>query len=149
MKVRVIGADVEIPGVDVECEPWTPAREIPAVRTFDVGLKPAAREEWARGKCPMKDIQYMALGIPPVATNFGTAPESIRHGESGFLCDTDDEWVAALDRLRDVEERRRIAKAARAVVEQRYSATVAAAKFEETLRAAQDRFRRAPSRVSA
>jgi glycosyltransferase involved in cell wall biosynthesis len=146
MRLRVIGAEVEIPGVSVECEPWTPEREVPALRTFDVGLKPSPREEWVRGKCPMKDIQYMALGIPPVATDFGTAGESIRHGVSGFLCDSDNDWVDALDLLRNVEERRRIGVAARQVVEERYSSTIAAARFEETLHAAGERFRRLSSR---
>jgi glycosyltransferase involved in cell wall biosynthesis len=149
MRLRVIGAEVEIPGVDVQCEPWTPQREVPAIRAFDVGLKPSPREEWVRGKCPMKDIQYMTLGVPPVATDFGTAGESIRHGASGFLCNSDDDWVAALDRLRDVEERRRIGRAARTVVEERYSSTIAAAKFDEALHSARERFHRGASRASA
>ena len=132
-RLRIVGAKLEIPGLDVVCEDWTPSREVSLIRTFDVGLKPAVREEWVRGKCPMKDIQYMALGIPPVATRFGTSVESIEHGVSGFLCDTDDDWVAAIDQLRNVAIRARIGVAARRVVEERYSAVVAAAAFERAL----------------
>ena len=142
MRVRLLGGKVDIPGVETECIEWTPDREIPVIETFDVGVKPAAREDWVRGKCPMKDIQYMALGIPPVATAFGTAFESIEHGVSGFLCDTDENWVTALKRLRDPAERNKLGAAARKVVEQRYSSEVAATAFAGALGDARDRFRR-------
>jgi glycosyltransferase involved in cell wall biosynthesis len=142
MKLVLLGAaSVQIPGVEVNCVPWSPENEIPVIRTFDVGLKPTPREEWTRGKCPMKDIQYMALGIPPVATRFGTTLESIEHGRTGFLCDKDEDWVNALERLQDVELRRRIGIEARVVVEQRYSSVVAAERFARALEAARDCFR--------
>jgi glycosyltransferase involved in cell wall biosynthesis len=143
MKLVFLGAaNVQVPGVDVRCVPWSSENEIPVIRTFDVGLKPTPREDWTRGKCPMKDIQYMALGIPPVATRFGTTLESIEHGRTGFLCDTDDDWVTALERLQDVELRRQIGKDARVVVEERYSSIVAAKRFACALEAARDRFRK-------
>lgn len=149
LRLSVLGADVAIPGVDVHCERWTPEKEIPFIRSFDVGLKPVPREEWVLGKCPMKDIQYMALGIPPIATRFGTAVESIDHGRSGLLCDTDQDWVTALERLRDVDERRRVGAAARAEVEARYSAEVAATAFEKALHRAVERFHRGGRRRPA
>jgi glycosyltransferase involved in cell wall biosynthesis len=141
MKLTVVGTrGFEIPGVDVECVDWTPETEVPIIRTFDVGLKPAAIEEWALGKCPMKDIQYMALGIPCVATNFGTAKESITHGVNGFLCDRDDDWVDALVQLQDVQRREAMGIAGRKTVEQRYSSIVAAHAFADTIESAVKRF---------
>lgn len=142
LRVRLLGGTVDIPGVDVEATPWSPENEIPTIRTFDIGIKPAPREEWARGKCPMKDIQYMALGIPPVATRFGTAVESIDHGRTGFLCDSDDDWIDAFERLREPAERTRFGLAARRVVEERYSATVAAAAFARAVEDAHAAFHR-------
>lgn len=154
MRVSVLGAkSVTLPGVDVECQEWTPEREVPVIRTFDVGIKPVPREDWVRGKCPMKDIQYMALGIPCVATKFGTSLESIEPGHNGFLCDTDDDWGDALEKLLDSKTRRAMGEAGRAVVLARYSSHVAAAAFAETLESAKKRFRsrgaRAPSGAGA
>ena len=142
MKVVLLGAplDYKIPGVDTENVPWSPATETPTIRRFDIGIKPAPREDWARGKCPMKDIQYMALGIPCVATRFGTALESIEDGVNGFLCDTDEDWVTSIAKLRDLKLRIEMGAKARRVVEDRYSSKVAAERFEEALHLAQKTF---------
>jgi glycosyltransferase involved in cell wall biosynthesis len=142
MRVVLLGArpGYAIPGVATESIAWSPENEISVIRRFDVGIKPAPREEWARGKCPMKDIQYMALGIPPVATRFGTALESIDHGRTGFLCEQDDDWADALARLCDTSLRRKMGLAARRVVEERYSSLVAADVFADALAAAHERF---------
>lgn len=142
MELVVFGAEVAIPGVAVRCQPWSPEGEVPLIRTFDVGLKPLPRTDWVRGKCPMKELQYMALGIPPVATRFGSAIESIEHGRTGFLCETDEDWVDALVALREPDRRAAVGAAARRLVEERYAATAAASAFARVLEAARDRFRR-------
>ena len=142
MELVVFGGEVTIPGVSVRCEPWSATGEVPLIRTFDVGLKPLPRTDWVRGKCPMKELQYMALGIPPVATRFGSSPECIEPGRTGFLCDTDDDWVEALSSLDDPSRRAAVGAAARRVVEERYGSTVAAAAFARVLETARDHFRR-------
>jgi len=140
MELVVFGGEVAIPGLKVRCEPWSAAGEVPLIRTFDVGLKPLPRTDWVRGKCPMKELQYMALGIPPVATRFGSSTESIDHGRTGFLCEAEDDWVDALVRLEDPGRRAAMGQAARAVVEQLYLATSAAAAFTRVLEAARAHF---------
>jgi glycosyltransferase involved in cell wall biosynthesis len=142
MELVVFGGEVAIPGVRVRCEPWSATGEVPLIRTFDVGLKPLPRTDWVRGKCPMKELQYMALGIPPVATRFGSSTESVEHGRTGFLCDADADWVDALVSLQDPARRAAMGKAARAVVEELYSATSAAAAFARVLEAAREHFHR-------
>jgi glycosyltransferase involved in cell wall biosynthesis len=141
MELVVFGGDVTIPGVDVRCVPWSAAEEVPLIRTFDVGLKPLPRTDWVRGKCPMKELQYMALGIPPVATRFGSSVESIEHGRTGFLCEAEDDWVEALASLEDPRRRSDIGRAARTVVEKIYSASSAASAFARVLEAAREHFR--------
>ncbi len=141
MRLWVLGADLEVPGVEVHCEKWTAEREVPVIRTFDVGLKPMPKEDWVKGKCPMKEIQYMALGIPCIATRYGTSVESIEQGKNGLLCDTDDEWVEALVRFTDVDTRTRMGSLGRRVVEERYSSEVAAKAFAGALESARRRFR--------
>jgi glycosyltransferase involved in cell wall biosynthesis len=142
MELVVFGGEVAIPGVRVRCEPWSATGEVPLIRTFDVGLKPLPRTDWVRGKCPMKELQYMALGIPPVATRFGSSIESVEHGRTGFLCDADADWVDALASLQDAARRAAMGKAARAVVEELYSATSAATAFARVLEAAREHFHR-------
>jgi glycosyltransferase involved in cell wall biosynthesis len=142
MELVVFGGEVAIPGVRVRCEPWSATGEVPLIRTFDVGLKPLPRTDWVRGKCPMKELQYMALGIPPLATRFGSSTESIEPGRTGFLCDADADWVDALVSLQDPARRAAMGTAARAVVEELYSATSAAAAFARVLQAAHDHFHR-------
>lgn len=141
MELVVFGGAVAIPGVRVRCVPWSATGEVPLIRTFDVGLKPLPRTDWVRGKCPMKELQYMALGIPPVATRFGSSTESVEHGRTGFLCEADADWVDALVSLEDPARRAAMGQAARAVVEELYSATSAAAAFGRVLEAARVHFR--------
>ena len=68
---------------------------------------------------------YMALGLPTVATNVGTTPKIIRHGENGWLVRTDEEWVDGLEALvKDPGLRRKIGEAARVTIVENYSTNV-------------------------
>ena len=142
LELAVLGAEVSLSGLTVRCRPWSAEEEVPFIRTFDVGLKPLPRTDWVRGKCPMKELQYMALGIPPVATRFGSSEESIDHGRTGFLCESDADWAEAIVGLADPRRRAAIGEAARRQVEERYSAAAAAAAFARVLEAARDHFHR-------
>lgn len=96
--------------------------EIDDLRTIDIGLMPMPDNQWTRGKCAFKAIQYMALGIPTVASPVGMTTELIDHGTNGFLARTSDEWFERLDRLvSDFELRRKLAEAGRQTVLTRYS----------------------------
>lgn len=141
MELLVLGAEVELKGVPTRCMPWSAETEVSVIRSFDVGLKPLPRTDWVRGKCPMKELQYMALGIPPVATRFGSGLESIETGRTGFLCGTDADWVDALLSLREPVRRAAIGAAGRREVEARYSSRAAAAAFARVLETARDHFR--------
>jgi glycosyltransferase involved in cell wall biosynthesis len=86
------------------------------------------------GKSGLKAIQYMAFGIPCVATNIGTTPRIIRDGENGLLVQTDEEWLAALERLIDDPDlRRRLGEQARRDAVARYSTRVIADQYREVL----------------
>ena len=99
--------------------------EIDDLHSFDIGLMPLSDTEWTRGKCAFKAIQYMAAGVPTVASPVGITTDLIQDGVNGFLASSADEWFTALDRLvRDAELRRRIAVAARQTIEDSYSLDV-------------------------
>ncbi len=128
-----------LPGVDVEFRRWTLESEVSCFRGMTVGLMPLEDTPWARGKCAFKAIQYMALGIPAVASPVGMNREVIRHGATGFLPGSDREWVESVDRLlSDAELRGRIARAARRTVEEAYSLDVMARRLVAILRALND-----------
>jgi len=78
--------------------------------------------EWSRGKCGFKGLQYMGLGKAVVLTNVGVNSEIIEDGVNGFLASSPDEWLTKLSALiDDADLRLRIGKAARKTVEERYS----------------------------
>jgi glycosyltransferase involved in cell wall biosynthesis len=102
--------------------PWRKDTELDDLRAMDIGIMPLPDDEWARGKCGLKGLQYMALGIPPLMSPVGVNTEIIQHGVNGFLPRTDDEWVELISRLvEDADLRARLGAAARRTVEERYS----------------------------
>jgi len=83
---------------------------------------PLADDEWAKGKCGLKVLQYMACGVPVVASPVGVNKEIIRDGENGFLAATDNEWLGKLSLLaRDEELRRKLGQKGRETVENHFS----------------------------
>src|SRR5436305_8062793 len=123
-RLRVIGAqDFRIEGVEVEAIPWRSESEVEDLRPFDIGIMPLPADPWSRGKCGLKALQYMSLGVPTVCSPVGVNGEIIQHGENGFLAATEDEWITVLTRLLKSEDlRQEVGKRGRATVEAKYSA---------------------------
>ena len=134
-RLRVIGNfDYELEGVDLEVIRWSAEREVEDLQAIDIGVYPLTLTEWVGGKSGLKAIQYMAFGIPCVATNVGTTPRLIRDGENGLLVRTDEEWLAALERLIDDPGlRRRLGEQARRDAVANYSTRVIADQYREVL----------------
>lgn len=80
---------------------WSPETEIEEISNLDVGIMPTPDDKWARGKCALKALQYMSLGIPAVCTDMGANREVINHGENGFLAKNSEEWLDSLKNLID------------------------------------------------
>ncbi len=137
--LKVSGAEgpLMFDGVAVREERWELAREVELFNTCDVGVYPLTDDEWARGKCGFKAIQFMACGVPVVASPVGVNREIIDDGVNGFLASTPDEWIEKLGRLlADPALRARFSEAGRRTIEERYSLRVQAPRFAETLRGA-------------
>jgi glycosyltransferase involved in cell wall biosynthesis len=134
----VIGVEgFEIPGVEVECRPWSAASEVRDLWDMDVGIMPLPDEPWARGKCGMKAIQYMGIGIPAVVSPVGANRDIVQNGVTGFHAATDAEWVGRLDvLLGDAALRERLGAAARQSVSDLYSAEAHVPRVAEILRQA-------------
>jgi glycosyltransferase involved in cell wall biosynthesis len=136
-RVEVIGATTFAQeGIEVRSQPWRAATEVADLRRIHIGVMPLPDEDWARGKCALKALQYMALGIPTIVSPVGANCDVIRDGVDGFYAASTDEWVAHLERLLvDAELRRRIGLAGRRRVEAEFSAAVHAPRVLEVLRA--------------
>jgi len=127
-RLRVIGAPgFTLEGVDTEVLPWRSETEVEDLRQFDIGVMPLPDDKWSRGKCGLKALQCMALGVPTVCSPVGVNSVIIRDNENGMLAATEDEWVERLTRLlRSPELRERLGRAGRASVEAEYSAVAQA-----------------------
>jgi glycosyltransferase involved in cell wall biosynthesis len=118
----VADRDFQLDGVDIVNRRWSERTEVADLLDMDVGLMPLADDEWTRGKCGFKAVQYMAAGVPPVASPVGMNRDLVHNEQDGFLAGSDDEWLAALRRLQaDAGLRERMGRAAREKVQQRYS----------------------------
>jgi glycosyltransferase involved in cell wall biosynthesis len=134
-KLRVIGtSEYSIEGVNAEALPWRSATEVSDLRPLDIGIMPLPDDEWARGKCGLKALQYMALGIPTVCSPVGVNSKIISHGENGFLATSEDEWITVLTQLlHSASLRRKVGLAGRVAVGKEYSARVQAPQMLEIL----------------
>jgi glycosyltransferase involved in cell wall biosynthesis len=136
LRISGTAQPVSIPGVQVENTPWSLAREVELFNTCDVGVYPLPDDDWSRGKCGFKAIQFMACGVPVVSSAVGVNREIVEDGVSGFLASTPQEWLAKLERLlAEPDLRQRFAEAGRRTIAERYSLEVNAPKLAATLRA--------------
>jgi glycosyltransferase involved in cell wall biosynthesis len=124
-QLLIIGARVQLEGLTVRCLPWHAASEPEDLRELDIGLMPLPDNEWSRGKCGMKALQYMALGVPPVVSPVGVNASIVRDGVNGFHARTEDEWIDRIGfLLGDEALRQSLALEARRTIEESYSACV-------------------------
>lgn len=121
--LKVVGAGPDSRGIDgIESVDWSEAAEVPEIQGMDVGIMPLPDDDWARGKCGYKLIQYMACGLPVVASPVGVNSQIVAHGKSGYLADSDLDWSAALARLlADPTMRQSMGRAGRDRVVRHYS----------------------------
>lgn len=127
-RLRVIGTpNYEIEGVEVEAMAWRSETETEDLQPIDIGIMPLPDDQWSKGKCGLKALQYMALGVPTICSPVGVNSDIIQDGENGFLADAKDEWIEKLKRLLASNElRRKLGAAGRRTVEEKYSARVQA-----------------------
>lgn len=124
-----------IAGAETIFVPWSEEGEAEEIGASHVGIMPLPDNEYTRGKCGLKALQYMATGRPVVISPVGMNADLIESGENGYLARTDDEWVHALTCLATDEElRARLGTAGRHTVEERYSARVVAKMFADVVR---------------
>jgi glycosyltransferase involved in cell wall biosynthesis len=123
LKLRVICSRFpDWPEVNIERIAWSSATEAASLAAAHIGVMPLTDDEWARGKCAFKLLQYMAAALPCVASPVGANTEAVIDGVNGFHARNSEEWQQSLESLiRSPELRARFGASGRAHVEARYS----------------------------
>ncbi|GAB1722752.1 MAG: glycosyltransferase [Nitrospira sp. CR1.1] len=126
VKLRVVCSQPPVlDGLDIEFRSWEWRREVEDLQDATIGVMPLEDTEWARGKCALKLLQYLAVGLPAVASPVGVNREILVNGDNGFFASTEQEWYERLESLcRDPQLRARMGQAGRQTVETRYSLAV-------------------------
>lgn len=121
--LRIIGfEDYFIDGVNIERKKWFENNEIEELRTSDIGIMPLLDNRFSLGKCGFKLIQYMAIGLPVVASNIGANKNIVENGKNGFLANNSDDWIYYLKLLiNDYKLRKKLGEKGRNIVEKKYS----------------------------
>jgi glycosyltransferase involved in cell wall biosynthesis len=122
--VRVVGAGnhLDLPGVRVDRRPWSAETEVADLASFDVGIMPLSSDPFYRAHLGHKMIQYMAVGIPIVASHTTINATVVEQGVNGYLVNSSAEWVEVLSKLlEDAELRKRLGAAGRSMVEERFA----------------------------
>lgn len=114
--------DFNYPPLKIKGIAWSESTEVQSLSKIDIGIMPLPNDEWSKGKCGFKGIQYMALGIPTIMSPVGVNTEIIQDNENGFLADTEEEWLKKLIILiENPKLREEIGKLGRKTVVEKYS----------------------------
>ena len=112
-----VNHDLELKG-----QQWKAETEAEDLSDLDIGIMSLPDNEWTKGKCGMKGLQYMALGIPTIMSPVGVNTEIIQDGVNGFLASSGEEWVEKLTLLiENPDLRKKLGDAGRKTVEEKYS----------------------------
>jgi glycosyltransferase involved in cell wall biosynthesis len=108
VKIIAVGAkESMLQGSSVKVRAWSEETEVESIQRFDIGIMPLKDTLWEKGKCGYKLIQYMACGIPVVASPVGVNISIVDHGENGFLAKNLTDWENYIIQLLKNEKMRK------------------------------------------
>lgn len=114
---------------------WSADEEINQLAHIDIGIMPLPNDEWSKGKCGFKGLQYMAMEIPCIMSAVGVNTEIITHGVNGFLAHNNQEWEMLLTQLIENSElRKTLGAEGRKTIEERYSINSQKERYVELIR---------------
>ncbi len=126
LRIKIVGGKLSL-GDDRRLinKNWCFEEEIADLRSFDIGIMPISDNKWAQGKCGLKAILYMSMGIPCVCSDVGVIKEIVKDGVNGFLAKSKEEWLAKLSFLiNDPQARKSMGLAGKLTVQEKYSLQV-------------------------
>lgn len=120
--VLICDRPLQLSSLQIEFHTWNPVDEATWLASADIGISWLPDDDWSRGKCGLKLLQYMAAGLPVLANPVGVQREMVLHGQNGYLVESPDDWLQAIACLgNSASLRQRMGQAAREWVEARYS----------------------------
>lgn len=125
----------QLAGTPFEAKEWSESAEVGLLSQLDIGVMPLPDAPWERGKCGYKLVQYMACGLPVVASPVGVNSDIVTSGKNGYLASTSEEWTEALELLiTDPVSRHQFGRMGRDKVEQTYCMQAQAPRLSGMLR---------------
>jgi len=123
IEIAVMGADKKAKAdSSINFTEWKKEEEVSFLHSLDIGIMPLTNTPWAKGKCGFKLIQYMACGLPVLASPVGVNSDIVEHGVNGFLVETVEDWKSAIKKLcNEPELRYQMGTAGRKKIEEKYS----------------------------
>ena len=114
--------DPQLPLRNYQYIKWSKETEVEDLNRMDIGLMPLEDDQWSKGKCGFKAIQYGAIGVPALVSPVGVNAEIVEDGISGYHCLTDSDWEIAITSLiKDHELRTKMGQAGRERIVKHYS----------------------------
>ena len=111
--------------IDVVNITWNKVTEIEDLLRIDIGVYPLIDEEWVIGKSGLKALQYMALGIPTVASKYGNIIDIIDHMNDGILIENKRDWIKYLQKLiYDIKLRKKLGQNSRQKIIKNYTTEI-------------------------
>ena len=122
-RLKIVCNDfLDVPTMHVIKKEWAEEDEIADLQSFDIGLGPLTDDVWTRGKCGLKLVQYLAVGVPVICSPVGANKEIVVDGEVGFWARNQREWIEKLSMLiENPELRSTMGKKGRERIAQAYS----------------------------
>lgn len=134
VKLKIVSNDFYDSHLPIIKKPWRLEDENADLISFDIGLMPLSDDPWSKGKCGLKIVQYLSVGVPVVCTPVGINSDIIRNGENGFWALSHQEWVDRLSTLiQNPELRYQMGLKGIETVEREYSLAVTSEKFFQVL----------------
>lgn len=135
LSIHVIGQEsYSHPEIEIVSKAWSAETEVNHINEFDIGIMTIPNDEWAKGKCGLKGLSYMACGVATVMSAVGVNKDIIQPSVNGYLASNEQEWIDCLSLLIESPElRKKIGDKGRETVVQNYSVNAHKLKYLEVL----------------
>jgi glycosyltransferase involved in cell wall biosynthesis len=114
---------------------WSLENENNELNKMDIGVMPLFNDEFEQAKGGFKLFQYMSAGKPVLASPVGINNQIVLHGETGYLCETENDWIKYFSKLiEDETARKKMGKRGRELMLEKYSLDVCAFQLIENIK---------------
>lgn len=84
---------------------WTETLEAIELSKSNVGLAPMPNNNWTKGKCALKVLQYLATGLPVISSPSGVNAYIVKNGFNGYLAYDINDWSKLIIQAAKEKER--------------------------------------------